>query len=389
MQMKGDKKRIVICGNYGSGNLGDEAILDGLIRLCETCWPGAEISVLSSNPPLTEREHGVTAVWRLPAGLKSALKFWLGGQYWSTLRAVCRADLAILGGGGLFTDEKWRAVWIWTVQAWWFRLLRLPYVCLAQSVGPLSTRSGRWLTRRVFRQAKLCTVRDQQSAGVLRELSVKAVTVLTDAAFALGYEAPRARNIQEYAVLSLREWWKCNVLKSNERTGVSDSPTKVEWRAVAEAVDWLWREQSLRTIFIPFQEQDDDDRKVFAQIKHLLTDESALEMKEVEDYGQALELIGRGRLLLGMRLHSLIFAALGCRPFVGISYSSKVRAMARELGMEDYCAEFNGLKADEIIARLKKIFAQENKLIAALEQKKLQLTYRFFEHEKALRKLLP
>jgi polysaccharide pyruvyl transferase CsaB len=370
--MKADKMQIVICGNYGSGNLGDEAILDGLIRLCDTCWPGAKLTVLSSRPRLTAREHSVKSVQMFPAGLKSFLQFWLGGKFWKTLRAVSSADLVILGGGGLFTDEKWRAVWIWTVQACWFRLLRRPYICLAQSVGPLRTRSGRWLASRVFRKAKFCSVRDQQSAELLRELSEMDAIVLSDAAFALGYEAPRARNVQDYAVLSLRDWG-----------------SRMPSHAVAEAVDWLWSEKRLHTIFIPFQEQGDDDRKVFAQIKSLVKEKSVLEMKEVEDYAQALEMIGRGRLVLGMRLHSLIFAALCCRPFVGISYSSKVRAMARELGMEDYCAEFNGLNADEIIGRLKKFFAQEKELIAELEQKKLQLTYRFFEHEKALRKLLP
>lgn len=371
VQMKADKKQIVICGNYGIGNLGDEAILDGLIRLSETCWPGAEICVLSSNPRQTAPEHGIKAVQMFPAGLKSTLKFWLSGQFWPTVRAARRADLVILGGGGLFTDEKWRAVWIWAVQVWWFRMLRRPYVCLAQSVGPLRTRSGRFLARRVFRGARLCTLRDAQSAELLRELGVKKVTVFADAVFALGYEAPRAINIQQYAVLSLREW--------------GNNPA---WLAVAGAVDWLWREQGLRTIFIPFQESGDDDKLAYQKVKSLLSEKPAMEMKTVDDYKQALEMIGRSRLVLGMRLHSLIFAALFCRPFVGISYSSKVRAMTLELGMENFCLDFDKLSSEELIAALKQIFAQEKQLVGGLEQKKLQLTYRFFEHEKALRDLI-
>lgn len=54
--------QVLIVGYSGFDNLGDEAILVGMVRLLRHYLPGAEITVLSRDPQQTGREHGVAAV---------------------------------------------------------------------------------------------------------------------------------------------------------------------------------------------------------------------------------------------------------------------------------------------------------------------------------------
>ena len=53
---------IVICGSYGLGNAGDEAILKAILQEVRATAPGEEITVLSRNPAETEARHSVQAV---------------------------------------------------------------------------------------------------------------------------------------------------------------------------------------------------------------------------------------------------------------------------------------------------------------------------------------
>ena len=104
--MSADKKQILVCGNYGAGNLGDEAILDGLLKLISSTWPQAKVTVQSAKPNSTHRVHKVDSVYFFPAGVKSCFKFWFSTRCLNTIRALSKTDLVILGGGGLFSDEK-------------------------------------------------------------------------------------------------------------------------------------------------------------------------------------------------------------------------------------------------------------------------------------------
>ena len=77
-------KQILIDGYYGFENLGDEAILRVILGDIAYAAPDAQISVLSNNPDLTTRLHGVRAVDRL--------------NPLSVIRAVSASDVVVIGG---------------------------------------------------------------------------------------------------------------------------------------------------------------------------------------------------------------------------------------------------------------------------------------------------
>ena len=68
--------RIVLVGNFGAENVGDELILAGFLRKLGKELPKAKVVVLGGNPNLVRRFHGVDALPHLPTGWRS---FWRRG----------------------------------------------------------------------------------------------------------------------------------------------------------------------------------------------------------------------------------------------------------------------------------------------------------------------
>ena len=369
------KKRILICGNYGASNLGDEAILAGLIVLVKSTFPGTKILAMSSDINETEKAHRLKAIWHFPTGFRSFFGYWFSLLGWKSLSEVTRADLVLLGGGGLFADENPRAVWIWFVQFCWFWILRKKVVCIAQSVGPLNTKLGRILTRFVFKRAAAVTVRDAQSKVLLESLGIKNVEVLADPAYAIGYQNEAALNRQKQVVLTLRPWSKEHDSKIN---GI-----------LADFILWLREKHDLETLFLAFQTDHVDDRLRYNQIKDVLGKNSAgFKLVIPEDYSQAVEIIGRSEAVIGMRLHSIIFAVLGRTPFLGISYSKKVRDFIETIGLSDFSLNYESVTLEQLEQRFESLVLKKSDVVLKMEKAKLKYTYEFFRHEKILQKVM-
>ncbi len=143
-------KKAVLIGNYGINNFGDDALREYFTRT----FPEVEWTVLVGKKP------GVGESVRLPLGFRSLLRPW-----WRTFSALWNADVAVFGGGTLFTDiESVRACVLWGLHALVSRLTGTPYILAAQGIGPFKTKIGEGIARWVVRHAASVSVRDQESA---------------------------------------------------------------------------------------------------------------------------------------------------------------------------------------------------------------------------------
>ena len=154
-------RSILIAGYYGFGNLGDEAILAALVDGLRRQIGDVEISVVGGSPRSIEDQYeNVTAVdWRDLTGL---------------LESARRADLLILGGGGIFHDyweidpktiltPNYGGIAYYSSIPLLAHLLNKPCQILSVGVGPLRTQEGRDYTRLAFELAQEASVRDRES----------------------------------------------------------------------------------------------------------------------------------------------------------------------------------------------------------------------------------
>lgn len=170
--------RFVLVGNYGVGNVGDEALKEYFL----SAFRDVRWTVVSARPTHDQD------VPRLPMGIRSFFSPWF-----ETIGAIKHADGLVFGGGSLFTDTEsvWACVmwYAYTVVAGWYKK---PVFLAFQGAGPWKTALGRSLSRRVYESAEFISVRDEKSLERLKAWTLRSKPVLTfDPAFALFAEHSR------------------------------------------------------------------------------------------------------------------------------------------------------------------------------------------------------
>jgi polysaccharide pyruvyl transferase WcaK-like protein len=178
--------RCLLIGNYGVGNLGDEALREYFLQT----FSNIEWTVLSAHPSRAKE------VPRLPCGFRSTFTPW-----WRTIGALIRCDAVVFGGGSLFTDsESSFACLLWWWHTFVVRLFRKPLFMAFQGVGPLRTSRSIWLTKWVFSRAAFISVRDEASLKRLQAWKLRTEPIQTfDPVFSLF--ASRKRHPTEKRIL--------------------------------------------------------------------------------------------------------------------------------------------------------------------------------------------
>ncbi|MFA4814599.1 MAG: polysaccharide pyruvyl transferase family protein [Candidatus Gracilibacteria bacterium] len=289
-------RSILIVGNYGAGNLGDDAILGGIVAELRSVGYEGEIQITHGGViGSTEIYKGLKRAPFIPVGLRSRFK----KNRKAALETIARADLVILGGGGLFTDEEtWRAPLIWATQAKACRKLKKPYLCFGQSVGPLRHLWSRHWAKKTFKGAAAVHVRDQISADLLKEWGLEA-TVGTDPAFSWLLEQKRTIPRKPILLVSLREWPDFGAEK---------------WRPLVKEIQVFAKKKKLKPILMSMQQGEN-------------LKAAGLEIYEPSSALAAFEAMEKAQMAVTMRLHAGIFAIAAGTPVAVLSYSQKVKAL--------------------------------------------------------------
>jgi len=306
---------LVLIGNFGAGNVGDELILAGFLKKLRKELPRAKVCVFANSPKLVRRFHGVDSLPLLPCGLRSFLK----RGWWRSLRKIREADAVIFPGGGLFTDEEsFHAILIWGIHLLISRYFWKPVYLLGQSVGMITGNYARKFTRFCLRKTEWIGVRDQASASELKRLGVSAkkVKLGRDTSFWLVNRVPKTREIKKSG--------RVKILVS-----VRSFP-KIEEKFFAEfakALDKISERIHARIFFAEFGKND--DAAVWKKICRRTKNSKAWKTVELPESAEGVvREVEKFDLVIGMRLHSLIIARLAGIPAIGFAYSRKVKEFA-------------------------------------------------------------
>lgn len=307
-------KKIVISGYCGFNNLGDEAVLYSMLQALRRKVPDLEVTVLSNDPPATTRDYGVRAVDR-----------WNMREVAGSIR---RADLLISGGGSLLQDVTGLQSLLYYLGVIWLaRMFRRPVVYYAQGIGPVNTGVGRRLVGLTTGGVRAVTVRDEGSLHDLRDMGVRrSVEVTADPVLGL-----RPADIDlDFGAQLLQRY---GITPGSGVVGVSVRPLpgSATWEMeLARACNRLAR-AGRTVVFVPMHTPA--DLVVSKEVAAVMREPHVL-IGEKLSVPQMISLVGNLDLLVGMRLHALIFAAVcGVLP-VGIVYDPKVERFLRRVGLE-------------------------------------------------------
>ncbi|MEM8805445.1 MAG: polysaccharide pyruvyl transferase CsaB [Cyanobacteria bacterium P01_G01_bin.38] len=289
--------RAVLCGYYGMGNGGDEALLATLLQMLPTAVTPI---VLSGNPAETAARYGVEAVPR-----KSFKAVWA---------ALRQSDVFIWGGGSLMQDTTSRVNPLYysglMKLAQW---LGLKTIAWAQGLGPLNRAASRWLTRWALQHCDAVSVRDVGSAKLLADWQI-GCWLAPDPVWALAskpvpglWDLPAPR-----VAVALRS---------------SPSLTPARLALITQALVDFQKTTQACILLVPFQPVKD-----LAIATHLAKQlPGPHHIFQLDDPTQLKGLFRGVEMTIGMRFHALVMsAAEGCRCYA-LSYDPKVTQLMQDV----------------------------------------------------------
>ena len=291
---------LLLCGYYGEHNLGDDALLEVLLSQLGT---EPNVLVTAHDQPLVQQRFGVATVdRRSPRAVLQAL-------------GHCRG--LVLGGGSLLQDSTSFASLLYyaglMVAA---RLQGKPVLLWGQGLGPLRRRRSRALVRLLLPLITAVRWRDQASAQLAEALGRPGVW---------GADPVWAR-----APLPWHGRGGPIVVCLRPTPLLSDAA----WRVYLQALADLAEAHERQVLWLPFHQ--DQDRALLQQLtladlvpQRLLRRSRSLAVETPQD--AAAVFAGAG-LVVAMRLHGLILAAVAGAPVAALSYDPKVEAAAQDLG---------------------------------------------------------
>ena len=329
---KRDRDGVVICGAYGRGNAGDDAILEAILQEMRSIDPDTPITVLTKDPKATRLTYRVRTAGRMDVGT------------WK--KAMRHAGLYINGGGSLIQDVTSR-------RSLWFYLHNIQAAhkagCKVQmygcGIGPVLREQHRKLAARVLNASvDVITLREPDSLKELQSMGVTKPEILLTADPALTLPAASEDEIDsvllragipphgKYLCFALRNW-----------KGFEDKAP-----LFAQAAKYAYETYGLTPVFAAVEKHLDPVAGRLAatglDIPHYFLDDAG-------SAGTIIGALSRMQAVVSMRLHALIFAAGQGIPLAGVVYDPKVSAFLRYIGQENFL-DLDALTADALKAMI-------------------------------------
>ncbi len=348
---------VVICGAYGMGNSGDEAILDAIVAEMRAIDPLMPLTVMTRDPAGASARLGLTAVHTF--------------NFPRFLAVMRRRALYINGGGSLIQDvTSRRSLWYYLFTLRAAKRLGCKVMMYGCGIGPVKRPGGVERTRRVLNSCvDAITLREPDSIEELARFGVTKPEIIlaSDPALTLpsapaeevdtALEAAGAAPEGKYICFALRLW-----PGFGEKAGV-----------FAAAARHAHEAYGLTPVFLPINHLDDG--QAAALVAEKLGDTPHVLLPGPMSSALVIGLMSRMQVVVSMRLHGLIFAAGQGVPLIGVSYDPKVTAFLR--CVDAGCVPLEGLEEGEL-CRLIDGAAARSGDAAALEENVRKL--RAIEH---------
>ena len=319
------RRGVLICGAYGHGNAGDEAILEAIVREMRSIDADMPVTVLSRTPKETAERNRVRALHTF--------------DFPRFLGVMRRTKLFLCGGGSLIQDvTSSRSLWYYLFTLRAAKLLGCRVLMYGCGIGPVTRAFDRRLTRRVLNKSvDVVTLREESSLEELREYGVTAPEVIpaSDPALTLPAAEPEAAEAALRA-LGVAPGTRCVGVCVRRWPGFLDKTG-----AFAEALRHAWETHGLTPVFVSINHRSDGEAAERVCEK-LPAGMPRFVLREPMPTPLTIAILSRMELVLSMRLHGLIFAAASGVPLAGVSYDPKVTAFL------DYAGQKNHLPLEQV-----------------------------------------
>lgn len=339
------KYDVMISGYYGFDNSGDDSILKAIVSSLKELKPDINILALSNNPVQTKSVYGVDSIHRF--------------DFIKIFKKLKYTSLLISGGGSLIQDvtsDKSLAYYLSIIK---LALVRHTKVMLySNGIGPIQNKHNFRKVKRILDKVDLITLREQSSKDELDKLGVSNPNIIVTADPAFTLKPTNAETVNKilrkmglrtddkYICISVRPWK--NLGKEFED-------------AVVNAADYVKSKYNLECVIIPMQCPKDTEISKRIAIKS----KSGVIAPENLTPSEILGLTERAQFIIGMRLHTLIYAAATHTPIIGLIYDPKITAVMSEL-KQKYTLPVESLNPLMLRRYIDEIIANRDEIVSSL-----------------------
>lgn len=310
-------KKVVISGYYGADNFGDESILEVLIQRLKK--DEADITVLSTNPDKTAKTHGVNSIHSFKLG--------------KVMSALSKCDILVSGGGSLLQDAtsvKSLFYYLWVI--FMAQFYKKQVLIFAQGIGPINNKIGEFFTKKLLKNCRWISVRDDKSLFLLRGWGLKPELVC-DPLYDLEVAGSTPSNRVGIQLRSFKSLTEKLLITLANRVAIEFADKEIEI----------------------YSFQDSLDLEVCQHFEHLLLSVNP-NLKTTVIFGKTpkeiIKLIASLEYMIAMRFHAILIALKYGIKTLAINYDYKIEAICNDakipalsmLANEDYGYMFSRMK---------------------------------------------
>ena len=307
---------ILISGYHGFANSGDEALLFAILNTLRKKRPELDFTVLSKKPDETSEVYNVKSISRY--------------NLFKIRKEMKKTKMLLFGGGSLLQDiTSSKSI------MYYLTIIRLAQKCglktmlYANGIGPVSKKIDRLLATRILNKVDVITLRDDKSDEELKSLGVTKpkVIITADPAFTIDTDNTSSgkffTNIagvpdgRKLCIVSIRTW------KNSSPYFNSD---------LARLCDYMVENHGIYPLFVPMQYPEDTE--ISKNVMSLMKNDSYIISRELS-VPEMFSVLNEAEILIGMRLHSLIYATTLAIPAMPLCYDPKISAFMESLNQPD------------------------------------------------------
>jgi polysaccharide pyruvyl transferase CsaB len=225
---------------------------------------------------------------------------------------LLKSDGLISGGGSLFQDvTSSRSVIYYSSIIGLAKMAKRPVFIYAQGLGPLNKKINKNIVKYFFNKTDYITLRDKESKELVKSIGVtKKIDIVPDPVMgfnidSLSFDIKESYKNKDYVIISIRDW------KNSNTSFLKDIATTCD-KIIDNGVD---------VVFIPMHGEHDE--KTSKKVTSIMKQKATILSKDLT-MEEKMMYIKNSKLVIGMRLHALIFSATVGTPMIGISYDPKV-----------------------------------------------------------------
>lgn len=298
----------LLCGSFGFGNVGDEAIFDAFSDLLKKVRRPLNVNVLTRYRSPQLQSYG------MPLSVDDDKR---------SLDKILAHIPVIVAGGGIFEPGP-NAVAFRCFKALTAATRKLSFLGCSFEPGRYGFFQTRW-TRALMKRSRVFTVRDKWSLKLAKEVGRGEVECVGDLVLSMDpQDKPHQYKVEDerYMVVSVCPRWEGD-----------------EWYSwLARELVELSKSFQTRIVFLPMASRNDGDVLVAQSIARIMTEEFAFDNFDIRQEQatprETLQIIANSALVIGMRLHACVMACASHVPCIPIAYHPKLMAFAVTMGLE-------------------------------------------------------